>query len=473
MNGLKNHFRLEGYNRKSKNIISLEKLTFLKQRGHIERPINKHTTQLNPQVIEHIKDYLSKEENRKFMEDAFGSTQKKESLQTFILNYVSSREFLDAYKNKIDDYSLEHIANVLVEKIVGLDALQPLVDVDTITDIKCYSYDNIWADDIYKGKYQTQLKFESKQDYEDLCNRFVYAAGKDYSMSKPSVSAMFPYMRVHFVGKDLSGNITLSIRKVSKELRYDEKYMIDSGFATTDMIELLKKTFSSESHLISGETGTGKTELVRHYAKYTLDDKEIVMIEDTPETYLSELYPDKAIAMWQNRDSNDDDSKNFGYSYHVQNAMRHNVDYIFVQESRGPESFDILDASTSGHITNTTLHSEDALDAVYRFIYLCQRAQHHPNDYYGEMIARGFRIGIHVKRFGKVRKINQIVEYTGFRNGKLEANILVQYNSLKKEHVQLSRLTEKTWERLHEIHGEMPELQAFSPYNKQLEGVAI
>lgn len=474
---MKNLLKLEGYIRQPKNTISLEKLTFLKQREQIERPVSRLTTQLNPQVIEHIKSYLSKEENRKLVENAFGNNQKTEGLRAFVLNYVSSREFLDSYKNKIDDYSLEHIADVLVEKIVGLDALQPLVEVETITDIKCFAFDNIWVDDIYEGKYKTDVKFESKQDYEELLSRFVFASNKQYSYSKPSVNAVFPFMRVNFVGQDLSSDITLSIRLISKELRYNEDDMIETGFATIEAIELLKKTFSTESHLVAGETGTGKTELLRYFAQYTQDDKEIVMIEDTPETYLAELYPNKAISMWQNRESSEDESKNFGYSYHCKNAMRQNIDYIFMQESRGSESYDILDASTSGHITNTTLHSESAIKTVSRFIYLCQRAQHHPDEYYGKMITDSFKIGVHVQRFGKVRKINEIAEYIGYENGKVQANLLVKYDPIKQKHEILNPLSKEIWDRLTVLHGEMPELQAFNPYNQifrnRKEGVAI
>lgn len=466
---MKNMLNYRDFNVKKPNMINLQKTLFSRDMKRRQKPTVRLNNQLSNTVIENVKTHLAKDEYREMLRDSFGDDSKKSELRTIIHNYVSNKDFLENFSSLITDYDFDELSDILVEKIAGLDVLQPLAEIETITDIKVIAFNNIWADDINLGKYKTDIQFESEKDYLELCQRFAFASNKPYSVAKPSVDAVFPYMRVNFVGQDLSPRLSLQVRKISKKLRYDEPYMLETNYASQLLIDLLKKTFASESHLISGATGTGKTEVLRYFAKYTKPKADIIMIEDTPETYLDELYPEKPIQMWRNRESNDDDKKAFGYSYHIRNAMRQNPDYIFIQESRGEESYDVLDAALTGHITNTTLHAANVLDAVSRFIYLCQKAQNHPDSYYGQAITRAFPIGIHIKRIGNKRVVNQVAEYRGYEDGKVLTNILIQFNDETKTHEQVGKLSEKTWDRMLEVQlnscdSDLSTIEALSPY---------
>lgn len=454
------------------NVINLQKANFNRDKKRQLRPKVKLHNQLNNAVIEDVKNHLSADTFREIIQDSFGNPNKKNELKAIIHNYVSSKDFLGRYSNQVTQFDFDELSELLVEKIAGLDVLQPLAEIETITDIKCIAYDNIWVDDIYKGKYKTHIQFESHNAYLELCQRFVFASNKPYSISKPSVDAIFPYMRVNIVGKDLSPKVSLQMRKISKLLRYDEKYMLKSGFASKELIELLKKTFGSLSHLILGSTGAGKTEILRYFTRYTKDNGDIIMIEDTPETYLDELYPDKPIQMWRNREGDETERKSFGYRYHIRNAMRQNPDYIFIQESRGEESYDILDAALTGHIVNTTLHSFSVKDGAQRFISLCQRAQNHSDEYYGKLIAGAFKIGIHTERMGKDRVIKEVGEYIGFENGEIIVNPLIKYNDQTGKHEQVGVLSEETWNKLlvaqkYNFNSDLSSIGQFSPYNLQ------
>ncbi|NUH84757.1 CpaF family protein [Bacillus firmus] len=459
---MKNTIDYKGLITTETNVINLEKLLYQKEKDRQIKPKIKFSNQLQ-QITDYIKNYLNQEQYRELIRDSFGNKRKQEQLKGIIHSHVSSKAFLSTYSKQITDYTLDEVTEYLVEKIAGLDVLQPLSEIPTVTDINCIAWNNIWVDDIYKGEYKTDITFESEQDYIELCNRFAYASGKSYSTARPSVNAVFPYMRVNIVGQDLSPKTSLSIRIVSKELRLSEQYMLDTGYANREMIEFLKLSFATESHLICGGTGTGKTELLRYFTRYTKDNASIIMIEDTPETYLDELYPDKPIKMWQNREASDDDKKQFGYSYHVRNAMRQLPKYIYIQESRGEESLDILEASETDHIVSTTLHAKSAIDCVTRFIVLCQKAHQHPSEFYGKRITNSFKIGIHIKRFGKVRKINQIVEYVGFQNDEVKANVLFEYDSQAQRHVQKDRISQDLWDSLYETHHDLTGIENLDP----------
>lgn len=456
------------------NVINLQKAIFNRDKKRQLRPTIKLHNQLSNAIVEDVKNHLAADAFREIIRDSFGNPTKKDELKSIIHNYVSNKEFLQRFSNQITDFGFDELSEMLVEKIAGLDVLQPLAEIETITDIKCIAYDNIWVDDIYKGKYKTAVQFESHSDYNELCQRFAFASNKNYSVAKPSIDAVFPYMRVNIVGQDLSPKISLQLRKISKKLRYDEAYMLNSGFASKEVIELLKKTYGSLSHLILGSTGAGKTEILRYYTRYTKDNGEIIMIEDTPETYLDELYPEKPIQMWRNRESDEGENKTFGYRYHIRNAMRQNPDYIFIQESRGEEFYDILDAALTDHIVNTTLHSFSVQDGAQRGISLCQRHQNHSDEYYGKLITRAFKIGIHTERIGKTRVIKEIGEYIGFENGEIVVNPLIKFNSLTGKHEQVGFLTVETWNRMleaqkYEFNSDLSTIEQFSPYNQKLK----
>lgn len=443
-----------------RNLISVEKLFFLKEKSRQVLPKSRLSKQLSEKLIEDIKEYLTEDKYRELIKDSFGNKRKKEQLRTVIHSHISSKEFLDTYS--IGDLTLDEATNILVEKIAGIDVLQKLSEIPTVTDIKVVAWDSIWVDDIYKGKYKTEVQFESEQDYLELCQRFSFASGKNFSNARPSINAVFPHMRVNIVGFDLSPKTSMSIRIVSKQLRVSEDSMKETGYATKKMIELLRRTFATHSHLISGATGTGKTELLRYLTAYIKPQSSLIMIEDTPETYLDELYPDKSIDMWKNRESADGNLE-YGYRFHLRNAMRQNPDYITVQESRGGEARDIVKASTTGHIVSSTLHAETAQDAVHRMIDMCQEDQFHPAEYYGRMICRNFKIGVHIERFGKIRKINQIVEYVDYQDGEVMANVLFEYDPITDTHYQVDKMSSGLWNKLLAYHKDMPELEPLKP----------
>lgn len=389
------------------NTINLNALGFKLKQKDSKRQLIGHSDTLVPQpVVDHVKNHLMNDEFTEIIRNSFGDLRKKSELRDVLYNYVTSEEFLNLFSAQLSNLSMSDLTNYLVEKIAGLDVLQPLADSKTITDIKIIAYDNIWVDDIYEGKYKTNVKFASKADYVALCHKFAFASSKTLSYTNPTIDAVFPSMRVNIVGEDLSENISTQIRKISKDLRYDEKYMVETNFMSQAAIDLLKVSFMSVSHLILGATATGKTEFLRYFARYTRDNGDHIMIEDTPETYLDELYPHKSINMWKNREVHSDPYSSFGYRYHIRNALRQNPDYIFLQESRGKESFDILDAVSTDHIVNTTLHGTSAVNGAERFIRLCQLEMQMENTYYGKAIAKGFRLAVHLKRYGKIRVVN-------------------------------------------------------------------
>ena len=85
---------------------------------------------------------------------------------------------------------------------------------------------------------------------------------------------------------------------------------------------------------------------------------------------------------------------------------------------------------------------------------------------YGKRITGedGFRIGVHLKRFGNVRRVNEIFEYTGFENGEAVGNMLIKFNELTRKHEVVSPMSERLWNELYSYHGDMTGLEMFDPF---------
>ncbi|MDI3236421.1 ATPase, T2SS/T4P/T4SS family [Exiguobacterium antarcticum] len=459
---------------RQKNKISVSDLFFLNIQSDKSKKTSPGT--LATELIEKVKEILATDENQNLIRNAFGNEARAKKLKKKIHEIITEPNFIENHKQHMDSKRPDEITKIILEKLVGLDVLEVLKDNPYITDIKVIGWDNIRVDHIYEGKYKTELTFDSEESYKELLNRFAFASSKKFSAGNPSFDAMFPQMRVNVVGFDLSPKPTLQLRSVSKQLRISKEYMLSTGYLNEVMYNLMRRTSATQSTLFNGETGTGKTELLRYMARYVRPKTDIIMIEDTPESYLDELYdPEQySITMWRNREVNNESGHEFGYQYHLKNAMRQNPDYIYLQESRGAEALYVLKAVGTGHIVNTTTHSKTALGAINRMIDLCQEGQMQDYDTYGKRIVSsegGFRIGIHIERFGekRVRKISQIVEYLDFEDGHTIANILFEYDKILGKHIQKSTMSQTLWNELLAYDEDLSDIQTLKPHDEKVK----
>lgn len=453
---------------RKKNKINVTDLFFLNIQSDRSKKVKPGT--LSVDLIDKVKTILSTDENQDLIRNAFGNEKRASKLRAKIKEIITDPSFVESNIQHMESKRPDEITKIITEKLIGLDVLEPLKNNTDITDIKVIGWDNIRVDHIYDGKYKTDITFDSEESYMELLNRFAFASSKNFSAGSPSFDAMFPQMRINVVGFDLSPKPTLQLRSVSKNLRISKEYMLSTGYLNEIMYNLLRRTFATQSTLIGGETGTGKTELLRYMTRYVRPQTDIIMIEDTPESYLDELYnPEEySITMWRNRENSNESGNDFGYKYHLKNAMRQNPDYIYLQESRGGEALYVLKAVGTGHIVNTTTHSKTALGAINRMVDLCQEEQMQDYDTYGKKIVSregGFRIGIHIERFGekRVRKINQIVEYLDFEDGQTQANILFEYDKIQEKHIQKSPMSKQLWDELLAYDSDLSDIHALNP----------
>ena len=111
--------------------------------------------------------------------------------------------------------------------------------------------------------------------------------------------------------------------------------------------------------LVTGPTGSGKsTTLYGLLEKLNSPEKKIITLEDPVEYRINGL-----------QQSQIDTEKGFTFAEGLRGALRQDPDVVMVGEIRDPETAEIaLNASLTGHLVLSTLHTNDAVTASTRFM---------------------------------------------------------------------------------------------------------
>ncbi|MDP2637319.1 MAG: GspE/PulE family protein [bacterium] len=126
-----------------------------------------------------------------------------------------------------------------------------------------------------------------------------------------------------------------------------------------DLLSIFEKELAKPNGMIvvTGPTGSGKTTTLYAFLReVTKPEVKVVTIEDPIEYHL------KGISQTQV-----DESKGYGFASGLRAIVRQDPDVILVGEMRDEETVDIaLQASLTGHLVFSTLHTNDAVGTVAR-----------------------------------------------------------------------------------------------------------
>lgn len=126
------------------------------------------------------------------------------------------------------------------------------------------------------------------------------------------------------------------------------------------------RTLVSESVLVCGVTGSGKSTLVETVLGLCAPDERIVVVED-----IRELSPQHPHAVFlSTRTPNAEGAGSVTLAQLVRESLRMSPDRIVVGEVRGAEIVDLLVAMTSGHRGLTTIHAGSLADVPARLLAL-------------------------------------------------------------------------------------------------------
>ena len=264
---------------------------------------------------------------------------------------------------------------------------------DNITDISYSSGGQIWLKTLDKGVIQVIRPEINNALMEKLAFQCANVMGKTFNMAHPFLDAESAELRLNFIHESIATNgIACVIRKTPAKIRLNREKLLDEKYVTANVLDFLLKCVEGHANIIvSGETGSGKTELVKYLASHTKENEKIITIEDTLELHLDKIFPHRDIvAMKTNNIAS--------YSDILVACMRQNPIWILLSEVRSAEAvMAVRNSISSGHHILSTIHSDKAALIPMRMFALIE--SNIDVEQFVTTIHRYVQIGIYVKGY--------------------------------------------------------------------------
>ena len=234
---------------------------------------------------------------------------------------------------------------------IDFGLLMPLLENDDITDISYSNNGQLWVKTLSRGVYAEHIEGLTNDVIEKLAFQCSNVMGKTFNMAHPFLDAESAELRMNFVHDSIATNgIALLIRKTPAKIRLNKDKLLKEDYVSDKLHDFLITCVQSHCNiLVSGETGSGKTELVKYLASHTREDEKLITIEDTLELHLDRIFPTRDIVAMKTNNIAD-------YSDVLVTCMRQNPKWILLSEVRSAEAVSaVRNSISSGHLSNTYL----------------------------------------------------------------------------------------------------------------------
>ena len=289
--------------------------------------------------------------------------------------------------------------------------LKEFLDDDNITDISYSNNGQVWLKTLDKGVYQVNRPDINNPLLEKLAFQCSNVMGKTFNMAHPFLDAESAELRMNFIHDSIATNgIACVIRKTPAKIRLNKEKLLNEKYCTIQIHDFLIKCVEGHCNIIvAGETGSGKTELVKYLASHTKENEKIITIEDTLELHLDKIFPHRDIvAMKTNNIAS--------YTEVLVTCMRQNPKWILLSEVRSAEAvMAVRNSISSGHNILSTIHADKAASIPMRMYSLLETNQ--DVEQFLKTIHRYVQLGVMVrgyqsKQTGKfVREIGEVTEF--------------------------------------------------------------
>ncbi len=307
---------------------------------------------------------------------------------------------------------ISYLKKLLYDMIFGLGPLEDLLRSPSITEIMVVTPSQIYIERSGRLVKVTQT-FPSEDSAISIIERIVAPLGRRIDRSRPLVDARLrDGSRVNAIIEPLAiKGPCITIRKfpvfkVSVDDLIRWRSISNSAVALLEGCVLMRRNM-----LISGGTGSGKTTLLNVLSGMIPATERLVTIEDSAELRLQQEH----VVSLETKPANAEGVGEYTVRDLVKNALRMRPDRIIVGECRGAEAIDMLQAMNTGHHGSmTTIHSNNAHDAIMRLETMVLMGADMPLQAVRRQISQAIHLIVHIERLSSgQRLVWQVSEVIG------------------------------------------------------------
>ena len=294
---------------------------------------------------------------------------------------------------------------------VDFGPLKQFLEVDDVTDISYSNGGQVWIKTLSKGVLRVENTGIDNALMEKIAFQCANLMGKSFNMANPFLDAEGSEIRMNFIHDSIAKNgIAVLIRKTPAKIRLEKEKIINEDYIRRDIHDFLIKCVEGHCNiLVSGETGSGKTEFVKYLAAHTKENEKIITIEDTLELHLDKIFPHRDIvAMKTNNIAS--------YSDVLVTCMRQNPRWILLSEVRSAEAvMAVRNSISSGHNILSTIHADKAESIPSRLYSLLE--SNLDLEQFLRSIHRYVQLGVHIKGYYSTkyqrfhREVSEVTEF--------------------------------------------------------------
>ena len=322
-----------------------------------------------------------------------------------------------------------------IEEIVGLiyartrsrlGILKYLVDDENINEVMVNGKDSIFIEG-KNGIEKTRLEFDSVEELEEIIRNIAGSCRREINEMNPILDARLQDgSRVNAVYRNVAlGGPVLTIRKFAKD-RITLDRIVKDGSITEEAADALKILVESGYNiLISGGTSSGKTTFLNALTDFIPKGERVIVIEDSRELMFENL---NDLVQMECHTANSQGNGEVTMEMLIRTSLRMRPDRIIVGEVRGKEVAMMLQAMNTGHDGSiTTGHGNSAKGMLRRLEAMYLMSEEIPLEAVRAQILEGIDIIVHLTRTADgMRRVTEISELTGYRDGEYELNRLFE-----------------------------------------------
>ncbi len=294
---------------------------------------------------------------------------------------------------------------------VDFGPLKEFLNNDDVTDISYSNGGQLWLKTLSKGVFRIDNPGINNTLMEKIAFQCANTMGKSFNMANPFLDAESAEIRMNFIHDSIAKNgIAALIRKTPAKIRLEKEKIIAEDYIRLDIHDFLLRCVEGHCNImVSGETGSGKTELVKYLAAHTKENEKLITIEDTLELHLDKIFPHRDIVAIKTNNI-------ASYSEVLVTCMRQNPRWILLSEVRSAEAvMAVRNSISSGHNIISTIHSDKAESIPSRMYSLLE--SNLDLEQFLRSIHRYVQLGVHIKSYYSPkykryhREVSEVVEF--------------------------------------------------------------